>query len=143
MNQVFNTGQFTTAFVSRLIELGESAIYPKSPRDRRGFWAVVGKLEEHIEALRKATNPGDRSLYRSLVVIRNELQASSTGAFDALETSLRNLQLNFTNCPNPDYEEIAFTISRPFAEEVLQELPPSARAVVASVAEEFRAARRA
>ena len=132
---------FTKGFIAYLIGLGETAIYPKSPRDRRGFQSVVETLESEIERIRSSGTPDEQNLYRPLVRLRNELQASSTGAFDALETALRNLQLNFTNCPNPFYEEISFTVSAPFAQSILEELPKSHRDLVSRAADRFRQAR--
>jgi hypothetical protein len=135
-------GSFTKAFVAKLIELGETAIYPKSEADRRGFAVVVQTLNGEIERLRNSSDPDDKALYRSLVVLRNQIQASSTGAFDAFETALRNLQLSFTNSPNPFYEEIGFTISRPFAESIFSEFPPAQKKLIGDLAEKFRNARR-
>jgi hypothetical protein len=134
---------FTKAFIAHLIEVGETAIYPKSPRDRRGFQSVVDTLEREIDRLKSATSVDDRALYRTLVRLRNGLRASNTGAFDALETALRNVQLNFTNCPNPFYEEIAFTVSPPFAKAVLAELPESHRELAVRAADRFLQARQA
>ena len=134
---------FTKGLIAYLVALGETAIYPKSPRDRRGFQSVVEILETEISRLKSSNSTKDQELYRPLVRLRNELQASSTGAFDAFETALRNLQLNFTNCPNPFYEEIAFTVSVPFAKSILAELPESQRKLVEKAGIEFKTAREA
>jgi hypothetical protein len=144
MKEAFNKltiASFTKAFVARLIELGETAIYPKSDADRRGFAVVIEALNNEIDRLRSSNEDEDRILYRSLVVLRNQLQASSTGAYDAFETALRNLQLSFTNSPNPFYDEIAFTISRPFAKTIFSEVPSRQQKLVADLAEKFRQAR--
>src|SRR5690349_6496757 len=132
---------FMKAFVARLIELGETAIYPKSDADRRGFSVVIESLNNEIDRLKNSNEAEDKALYRSLVVLRNQLQASSTGAYDAFETALRNLQLSFTNSPNPFYDEIAFTISRPFAKSIFMEMPGKQQKLIAELADRFRQAR--
>lgn len=140
-SDTLTVASFTKSFIAYLVALGETAIYPKSPRDRRGFQSVVDTLEEEIARIRSSGSPEEKNLYRHLVRLRNELQASSTGAFDAFETALRNLQLNFTNSPNPFYEEISFTVSVPFAKAILEELPGAQRAIVKKVGEQFKQAR--
>lgn len=138
---VLSVASFTKGFIAHLVESGETAIYPKAEEDRRGFESAIQALEDEIAKLRSSSDPDDRSLYRALVLIRNDLQASSTGAFDSLETALRNLQLNFTNCPNPFYEEISLTVSPTFAKALLAELPDRSRGVVIRAADSFRKAR--
>lgn len=108
---------FMKGFVSALLLQGVSSIRPKADEDRDGLATVVELLQEEIE---KARN-GDRSRFRALVALRNELQPSSVGSFDGFETALRNLQLSLTNCPNPFYEEIAFTASPSFADATLRD----------------------
>lgn len=140
---VLSVASFTKGFIAHLVELGETAIYPKAEEDRRGFESAIQALEDEITKLRPSLDTEERALYRALVLIRNDLQASSTGAFDSLETALRNLQLNFTNCPNPFYEEISLTVSPAFAKALLAELPEAPRGVVIRAANSFRKARRA
>jgi hypothetical protein len=134
---------FTKGFIAHLVELGETAIYPKADQDRRGFESAIRTLEQEIVRLKRSAENDDRDLYKSLVLIRNDLQASNTGAFDSLETAFRNLQLNFTNCPNPFYEEISFTVSPSFAKSLLEDLPEKIRNIVVKVADSFRESRRA
>lgn len=134
---------FTKGFIAYLVSYGETAIYPKSPRDRRGFQSIVEAIETEIARISASESTADRNLYRPLIRLRNELQASSTGAFDAFETALRNLQLNFTNSPNPFYEEISFTVSVPFAKAILRELPEPQRVLVTKLGDQFRQARHA
>jgi len=135
--EALNVTSFTKGFIAHLVELGETAIYPKSTEDRRGFRSVIEALAAEIDRLRPSTDSEGRALYRALVLLRNELQASPTGAFDAMETALRNLQLSLTNCPNPFYEEISFTVSPPFAQALLKEIPDRQRSVVMKAAEAF------
>lgn len=130
--------QFVQGFVAELLRLGTSAVRPKSEPDREGFARVVEALNDEITRIRRAPDSeSDQEWYRSLVRLRNELQASNSGAFDGFETALRNQQLSFTNSPNPFYEEIAFSVSRPFAQAVLKELPARARHLAGRAAEEF------
>ncbi len=140
---VLTVASFTRGLIASLVALGETAIYPKSPRDRRGFQSIVEILESEISRVKSSKSEEEQELYRPLIRLRNELQASSTGAFDAFETALRNLQLNFTNCPNPFYEEIAFTVSVPFARSILAELPDSQRQLVEKAGSQFKQAREA
>jgi hypothetical protein len=77
-------------------------------------------LEKEIDALRSKGDI-DKKWYRTLVSLRNQLRPSISGAFDGFESALRNLQLSFTSCPNPFYEEIAFTVTTPFAEAVVKD----------------------
>lgn len=135
--------EFVQGFVAQLIEADAVALRPKSEQDREGFGRVVDTLNSEIARLRRASPKGeDLDWYRSLVLLRNELQASSSGAFDGFERALRNLQLSFTNSPNPFYEEIAFSVSKPFASAVFDDLPHRAQELAKRAAVEFLTARR-
>lgn len=130
--------QFVQGFVAQLIQLGAAAVRPKSDKDREGLARVVETFNQEIERLRREPGSSTRDeWYRSLVLLRNQLQASNTGAFDGFEAALRSLQLSFTNSPNPFYEEIAFSVSKPFAQAVLNELPDRARELAKRAAEQF------
>lgn len=129
-------GTFARGFVARLIASGVSAIQPHASEDRRGFQAVVDYLDEQIRARRDRPDL-DRASYMQLVRLRNELKASNSGAFDAFETALRDLQLSLTSSPNAFYEEIEFNVSRPYALSLLGELPEFERELVAGAAEVF------
>jgi hypothetical protein len=131
----FSLAQFVQGFVAELLRQGTSAVRPKSEPDREGFARVVDVLNEEIA--RNRATARDEVWYRSLVRLRNELQASQSGAFDGFETALRNQQLSFTSSPNPFYEEIVFSVSQPFAQAVLREFPAPARELVARAAKEF------
>jgi hypothetical protein len=136
-------GSFARGFVARLITSGISAIQPHAPEDRRGFQAVVDFLDNEIKRLRGAAANVDRGAYMQLVRMRNELKASNSGAFDAFETALRDLQLSLTSSPNAFYEEIEFNVSKPYAESLVGELPPFQRDLVSGAAEAFLRERRA
>jgi hypothetical protein len=103
---------------------------------------VVDFLDEEIRRQRERPDL-DRSAYMELVRVRNELKASNSGAFDAFETALRDLQLSLTSSPNAFYEEIEFNVSRPYAESLMEELPPSERQIIAGAAEAFLREKRA
>lgn len=122
-------GSFARGFVAKLIASGVSSIRPNAPADRRGFQAIIDMLNEDIASLRR-TEAADRSVYIALVRLRNSLQASNTGSFDAFETALRNLQLSLTSSPNPFYDEIAFDVSRPYAQAIFNELSPDQQRIV-------------
>lgn len=129
-------GLFAQAFVAQLIAQGVSAVQPHAPEDRKGFQAVVDLLNAEIDRQRQSGDL-DIEIYRDLVRLRNELKASNSGAFDSFETILRDLQLSMTNSPNPFYEEIEFSVSKPYAESMLDELSASQRDLVAKAADAF------
>lgn len=130
-----DTERFTRGFVAQLFQLDASALQPRKREDRLGFRRVLDVLEEEIAKLQAE---GRRSrLYVDLVRLRNELSPSNIGAFDNFETALRDLQLSATDCPNPFYEEIIFTVSRPNAEATLAELPEEYRLLIEKAAKAF------
>ena len=49
-------GSFTKGFVAKLIDLGETAIYPKSEGDRHAFSKVIELLNIEIDRLKDSTN---------------------------------------------------------------------------------------
>jgi len=115
--------RFMKGFVAALLTKGAASIRPKADEDRDALRRVVDLLENEIQSSRSTpqTSAANKRWLRALVRIRNELQPSPVGAFDGFEAALRNLQLSVTNCPNPFYEEIAFSASRPFAEATLKD----------------------
>lgn len=141
MSSELTLGGFAEGFVAKLVAHGQTAIHPKAPEDRIGLKEVVQILEKEINAL-AASSGTDRAWYRALVTLRNELSPSMSGAYDGFESALRNLQLSFTSSPNPFYEEIAFNITKPFAEAVVSEFTPRQRELIARAAEAFIAARK-
>jgi hypothetical protein len=142
MNSPLTLGDFAQGFVARLVELGETAIRPKAHEDRFGLKRVIDALEAEIRMIKAQGSSIDPDWYRVLVALRNELKPSNSGAFDGFETALRNLQLSFTSCPNPFYEEIAFTVTKPYAKSVIDEYPDRERALIDCVAKAFVEARR-
>lgn len=112
-------GSFARGFVAKLIASGVSAIRPHAREDRRGFQAVVDLLNKEIDDA--GTSQGDRDRYMALVRLRNSLQASNIGAFDS----------------NPFYEEIVFTVSKPYAQALFGELPDFERDIIGKAADAF------
>src|SRR5688572_7697913 len=141
MSAELTLGSFAQGFVAKLIAEGQSGISPKAAEDRHGLNEVVKTLDKEIQSER-ANGAKDKEWFRSLVMLRNELRPSLTGAFDGFENALRNLQLSFTSCPNAFYEDIAFNVTRPFAESVVSELPDRQRNLIARAAEAFVQARK-
>lgn len=130
-----DTERFMRGFVAKLLQLDESALQPRNLEDRLGFRRVLDVLEEEIAKLRRKGRPS--RLYVDLVRLRNNLSPSNVGAFDNFETALRDLQLSATDCPNPFYDEIVFTVSRPNAEATLAELPEEYRLLIEKAAKAF------
>lgn len=131
----FDTQAFMKAFVAGLVLRNRMAIRPQNPSDRRGFAKIVEILDQKIDELEEAGL--NRELVRELVRIANSLRASNTGGYEGFETALRGLQLTFASCPNPFYEEIAFSVPRPYAQSVLDALPTKQRELVAKIADAF------
>jgi hypothetical protein len=128
--------EFASGFVARLIAMGRTAVEPQSSRDREGFFRVFQFVKDEVEALRR-DNRRDDPWYEGLIDIRNALKPSNNGAFDGFERLLRDLQVAMTAAPNPYYEQIALTVSRPFAESLLDQLPKTKRDFVEKAADVF------
>jgi hypothetical protein len=128
--------EFASGFVARLIAKGRTAVEPQSSRDREGFFRVFQFVKDEVELLRRANRRDDR-WYEGLVDVRNALKPSNNGAFDGFERLLRDLQVAMTAAPNPYYEQIALTVSRPFAESLLESLSKPKREFVEKAAEVF------
>ena len=127
--------QFAKGFVAALVELDQSSIQPKSPEHLRALNELYHFISQAVE---QARGPSDsREWLRDLVRLRNSLVPGQTGAFDQLETALRDLQLSFTESPNPNYEDIVFTVSKPFARSALETFGNKERELVRSAAKIF------
>lgn len=131
----FNTYRFLRAFISELVLRDHTTICPKLEDDRAGFHRVLSAINQSIEKAK--TDLIDREYRSALVKIRNSLAMSNNGSFDNFEAALRDMQLALTSCPNHEYDEIKFEISKPFAESELQQLSASERALVKQTAEAF------
>ena len=126
---------FTKAFVASLVAHELSVIRPHHADDRRGFTRVIQFLDTKIAELEQA---GDqKTMLRQLVRITNQLRQSNTGGFEGFEAALRGLQLTFVNCPNPFYDEVAFTVSKSYAESTVNNLPELQREIVTAAADVF------
>jgi hypothetical protein len=132
---LFDTHAFIKAFVAGLVLRDRRSIRPYGAGDRRGFAQVIRLLDMKIDELEQ--DGADITIIRQLVRIANDLRASNTGGYEGFETALRGLQLTFASCPNPFYEEIAFSVPRPYAETTVDSLPPVQRDLVKEVAEAF------
>jgi hypothetical protein len=134
--------QFTKAFVAELVSRDLLAVRPKSPTDRRGFAGVVRQLDSAIVKLQEES--ADKKQIRKLVRLVNSLRPSNTGGFEGFEAALRALQLTFSSCPNPFYEEISFDVPKPYAKATVAALPEFDRKLVDAAADAFlQAVRRA
>lgn len=132
---------FVRGFVAGLINSDATAIRLGSRADRRGLRQVLNTLETEIQRSQNS-NGEDKDWYRYVVRLRNELRPSNNGTFDNFEMALRNLQLSLTSCPNPFYEEIAFSVSKPYAQSIISELPNPQQKLVAKAVEAFLGARK-
>jgi hypothetical protein len=130
------SAEFARGFVALLISSDRTAIEPQNPRDREGFYRVYELVQQELTELKEA-NRRDTRWYEGLVDIRNALKPSNNGAFDGIERLLRDLQLSMTSCPNPYYEEIALTVSKPYAQSVLKKFPDNARQLVEKAGQAF------
>jgi hypothetical protein len=126
---------FTRAFVAGLVARDRLSVRPHSPRDRRGFASVVRLLDRKVEELER--NRADPHVIRQLVRIANELRPSNTGGYEGFEAAFRSLQLTFASSPNPFYEEITFSVPKPYAEATVNGLPAFQRQLVNEAANAF------
>jgi hypothetical protein len=128
---------FARGFVAALVEGNRTAVQPKRPEHRVGFHKVYARLEEEVQQARKV---GDREWLKEVVRLRNRLMPGPTGSFDQFETALRDLQLTYTESPNVYYEDIVFTVSKPFAQFTLASMGNRERDLVRKAALAFIAA---
>ena len=119
---------FTKAFVAGLVTHDMFEVRPGDLETRRGFAGVVRVLDEQKRALQERGGP--KELVRSLARVANELRPSNTGAFDGFEAALRQAQLTFTTSPNPDYDDIVFSVPKAYAEATVGELPSEQKEIV-------------
>jgi hypothetical protein len=103
-------------------------VRPDDLHTRRGFAQVVRVLDDAKVALK--SKGADSDFVRRVGRLANELRPGNTGAFDGFETALRQVQLTFTSSPNPDYDDIVFSVSKAYAESAVAELPPDQRQIV-------------
>jgi hypothetical protein len=129
---------FTKAFIAALVDRGLVEIRPHEETTRRGFAAVINSLDTQADTLFEQRS--DVDVGRQIMRVSNALRASNTGAFDGFESALRQVQLTFTSSPNPDYDEIAFSVPRVYARAVIAGLAPVHRAVIETVVRNFIAA---
>lgn len=134
----FDLHTFVRSFVAALVLRGVPAVRPHSPADRKGFENVLRALSQRLDQFEKQN--ADPQLVRQLVRILNELRPSNTGGYEGFETALRSLQLTFTSCPNPFYEEITFLIPKPYAKATVDGLPTLSRELVDQAADAFASA---
>ena len=111
---------FIKAFIAALVTRDFVELRPHEPATRRGFGAVVDELDR--EADRLYGTGGGNAAARRLTRLSNALRASNTGAYDGFESALRQVQLTFTSSPNPDYDEIAFSVPKLYASAVIAQL---------------------
>ena len=126
---------FTRGFIAALVMAGSSSLQPMNPAHRRGLYRVFQYIEDRTS---KARQDGVRDQFKALVRIRNRIAPGQTGAFDQLQTDLRDLQLSLTESPNPSYEDISFSLSKPFARSLLQQLGTEKCGIVTEAARLFR-----
>jgi hypothetical protein len=126
---------FTKAFVASLVARDLLELRPGDQSTRRGFAGVVKVLDERRRALQDEGGPKD--LLRGLTKVANELRPSNTGAFDGFEAALRQAQLTFTTSPNPDYDDIVFSVPKAYAEATVGALPPEQRSIINQAVDAF------
>lgn len=132
----FSPADFWKAFIAELVLKGEHEIQPKSLNDRRGFMKLMYLLDAEAARL-KEVQVDKRSWYRDVVLLRNHVKPSSSGSFEKVELELRDLQHSSLMLPNPDYEDMTFQVSPPYARSILDTLNAEARELVARAAEAF------
>ena len=127
---------FVRGFVAGLIDADATAIRPGRSEHRHGFKQVLDILDQEVERS-QTSKRDDQGWYKQVVRLRNGLRPSNSGTFDNFEMALRDLQLSLTNCPNPFYEEIAFSVSKPYAQSIFNDMPDPQRNLVARAVEAF------
>jgi len=130
-----STEAFCAAFVSALVSNGITSIRPRSDSARRGFQAVLDRLDEDISA---AAQEDNREAMYSLLKIRTDLAPSSNGEFDNFESCLRSLQTSMVSSPNPAFADLRFNVSRSYAESSLEFLDRSWAELAKAAASDFR-----
>ncbi len=119
---------FTKAFVAGLVAKDMYELRPADTLTRRGFEMVVRVLDAARVKLKE--EGADKDFVRRVGRLANELRASNTGAFDGFESALRQAQLTFTSSPNPEYDDIVFSVPKAYAESTVKGLARSAKRLV-------------
>lgn len=130
-----STEAFCAAFVSALVTNGITSIRPRSDSARRGFQAVLSRLDSEIENAEKVS---DRDWLYELLKIRTTLAPSSNGAFDSFEACLRGLQTSMVSSPNPAFADLRFNVSQSYAKSSLARLSGAWADLAKSAANEFK-----
>ena len=143
MSDSLTPSAFVRALVSALRLDGVTVLQPKSAADRRGFRAVVRAIAQQAESLRRGAEQDGaaRQRYREIVRLRNRLRPSNSGAFDAIEALLRDLQTSLLLHPNYEYERMPIDFDKAYARSLLSDLDDESQALVRRAAEDFRLAR--
>src|SRR5665213_2375230 len=123
---------FCAAFVSALVTNGITSIRPRSGSARRGFQAVLKKLDDVI-----AKTDEKDTLY-DLLKIRTSLAPSLSGAYDNFEACLRGLQTSMVSSPNPAFADLRFNVSPTYAQSSLDHLDGKWAELARSAATEFK-----
>lgn len=121
--------EFTRGMVASLVTANVGSIQPKRPDQRKALRAVWQHISKETERARKS-HTQDVDWLKQLIRLRNGMAPGITGTFDQFETALRDLQLSFTQSPNPSYEDVDFTVSKPFARSRLARFDQRARKLV-------------
>lgn len=131
----FELEDFTRGFVAELVVAERTSIQPKNPAQRRAFHHVWKLISHRVTQVKDSGK--ERDWLKKIVRIRNRMSPGQSGAFDQFETALRDLQLSITESPNPSYEDISFTVSKPFAQSMLEQMGAEERALVSEAARIF------
>lgn len=116
----FEVEEFVRGFTAVLVTKDVTTIRPKHVEDLRALHEMWRYLRNEVEAVRKRAT--DKALLQDLVLIRNALAPGPTGAHDQFESLLRDLQFSSTESPNPHYDDIELTTSKPFARSTLEQM---------------------
>lgn len=131
MANTLTPNSFFKAWVSELVVEGELVICPDHPETRKALNEVRRLLERLVE---KCETEGDLDREYMFLDLRNQFLPGSTGSFDGVERALRNLQTSLVMSPNPDYEEMVFEVSKPFAKSIIAALSAEERDLVKQAA---------
>jgi hypothetical protein len=130
--------EFTRGIVASLVEADVRSIQPKRAEQRKALRQVWQFLSKETERVRRSRTR-DETWLRQVIRLRNAMSPGPTGAFDQFETALRDLQLSFTESPNPSYEDVDFTVSKPFAKSRLEQFDARSRVLIRKAADFFLA----
>jgi hypothetical protein len=128
----FSPEAFCAAFVSALVTSGINTIRPRSDSARRGFQAVMKRLDRAI------SGEEDQDALYELLKIRTSLAPGLSGAYDNFETYLRGLQTSMVSSPNPAFADLRFNVSRSYAQNSLERLDRRWSELAESAAMEFK-----